>query len=153
MKIVIYLRFTLLASNIYAKTENQQDIEQVLSEFSESISNKKRENFLNLFYSNKVLWLAVVDDKDLEDFDEKVNLYNKNGFIDWVVSDKDPKEVRFSNIIINSNGDVASVYCDYAFYLNHEITNYGKETFTLVRTKDGWKISAIAFSSKLAESP
>lgn len=153
MKIVIYLLFTLLASNIYAKTENQQDIEQVLSEFSESISNKNRENFLNLFYSNKVLWLAVVDDEDLEDFDEKVNLYDKNGFIDWVVSDKQTKEVRFSNMIIHSNGDVASVYCDYAFYLNHEITNYGKETFTLVRTKDGWKISAIAFSSKLAKSP
>lgn len=151
MKVVVFFISLFMSLNVNASIDNKKDIESILSEFSQAVSDKKKEQFLSLFYSDKVIWLVVVPDKDLKEKDEKVNLHDQNGFIDWVVSDKQSKEVRFSNIHIMTDGDVASVFCDYTFYLDNKATNYGKETFTFVRTKSGWKILAIAFSSNLAK--
>jgi ketosteroid isomerase-like protein len=146
MKTIFGILLFLLGSALHAEESDSQKIEKLLGEFSNSIATKEQNAFLNLFYSEQVLWLAVVNDADVKS-GQKVNLHDQREFIRWVVTDPQPKEVRFSNLSIQTDGDVASVYCDYAFYLNRKMTNFGKEIFNLVRTQDGWKIAAISFSS------
>ena len=139
-------------TNLDDKTSDYLGIKKLLNNFEKSISGKNKGDFLNLFYSNEVIWLAVVSDADLVEYKKKdpkqlkVNDHNHIDFINWVVSDPEPKQVKFSNVNIQADGNVASIYCDYAFYLNGDKTNSGKETFTLVCTSQGWRISGIAFS-------
>lgn len=41
---------------------------------------------------------------------------------------------------IEIDGDLASYWCQYAFYLGDKFSHCGVDAFQLYRTKDGWKI-------------
>ena len=47
---------------------------------------------------------------------------------------------------IETDGDVASVWFDYAFLADGRETNRGKEAWQLVNTGEGWKIVAVVWS-------
>lgn len=149
--------FFVAPFNLQAQQDEFVNPQNFLEEFSDAVSSRKKDRFMDLFLSDSVSWLVVVSDSDLEGLRkkepdrQKVNFHPHIDFIDWVVTDQRPKRVEFSNVKLNSNGDIATVYCDYAFYLDGEKTNSGQEAFLLVRTKLGWKASSIAFSSTLAK--
>jgi hypothetical protein len=47
---------------------------------------------------------------------------------------------EYWNLRIDIDGDFASVWCDYAFYLDKTFSHCGVDSFHLFREKDGWKI-------------
>lgn len=59
-----------------------------------------------------------------------------------------PKAVEetFDNTRIETDGIVGTVYFDYRFLAGGKLTNHGTETWQLVHTDDGWKISAMLYS-------
>lgn len=67
------------------------------------------------------------------------------GFLNAVASPK--KEVwheEFWNLSINIDGDMASVWCDYAFYVGKTFSHCGADAFLMQKTAAGWKIFHIA---------
>jgi hypothetical protein len=58
-----------------------------------------------------------------------------------------PVEETFSNVRIETDGIVGIVYFDYRFLLDGRATNHGNETWQLVHTGDGWRISAMLYSA------
>lgn len=50
----------------------------------------------------------------------------------------------FWNVKINIDGDLASAWCDYAFYVGKKFSHCGVDAFLLRRTAAGWKIFYIA---------
>ena len=159
MKIVRSFIFlsTFFLSGILASEEQKVTPESILPIFSDAVKSKNKAVFLSLFYSDEIIWLAVVDDHDLNKIRKKVpdtskvNDHNVMKFIDWVVATEETTEVKFENIEIQSDGNVATLFCDYAFYKAGKMTNWGKETFMLVNGDDGWKIMAVAFSSSFSK--
>jgi len=63
-----------------------------------------------------------------------------------VVATTEPRAEEFSNVKIDTDGDVASVSFDYRFLANGATTNWGREMWQLVRTERGWKIFSVVYS-------
>ena len=68
-------------------------------------------------------------------------------FAGFVGSAPKPIEEVFSNVRIQTDGIVGTVYFDYRFEVEGKATNHGAETWQLVHTDDGWKISAMLYSA------
>jgi hypothetical protein len=60
-----------------------------------------------------------------------------------------PKAIEevFSNVRIQTDGIVGTVYFDYRFEVDGKATNHGAETWQMVHTDEGWKISAMLYSA------
>jgi hypothetical protein len=48
------------------------------------------------------------------------------------------------NVNVQIDGDLAQVWCDYAFYLGNKFSHCGVDAFHLHKGKDGWKIFHLA---------
>lgn len=55
---------------------------------------------------------------------------------------------EFWNVTVQQDGDLAQVWCDYAFYINHTFSHCGVDAFHMYRTKNGWKIFNLADTRK-----
>lgn len=133
-------------------------IKQVVETFRTSLINKDKPTYMNLFFSDKpehIGWQFVSEDTRLEHIRRtnpaaiKARRISGNSFIgliDEVVATKEPREETFSNIKIETDGEIASVSFDYAFLENEKKTNWGKEMWQLVRTENGWKIFSVIYT-------
>lgn len=132
-----------------------RDIEAVVEAFRTSIIDKDKARFVGLFLHDGITWQSV----DGDDFVQRRRLknpkarkveveakYNPQSFIDGIVSDQARTEETFRNVKIETDGDVASVWFDYAFLQDGRETNRGKEAWQLVNTGEGWKIVAVVWS-------
>jgi hypothetical protein len=139
-------------------------LRHVVEVFRTSIIKKDKAAFLNLFHSDKpeaITWQAVVDDPSLETIKAtrpdaiKARLRPDNNFvafIDGIVASKDASEETFSDVQINTDGEVASVSFDYVYLSNSKPTNSGREKWLLVRTELGWKIVSVVYTIRLPRS-
>ncbi|PTL83421.1 hypothetical protein DAT35_15730 [Vitiosangium sp. GDMCC 1.1324] len=158
----------LMASPVMAQASPKdtgtpvKQIEAVIEDFRSAIITKDKERFLKLLLHEDITWQAVMDDESLQRIRQKnpkaakveVNRkYNPITFIDGIVADKQRTEEKFSNIRIDTDGDVASVYFDYSFHDDGRETNHGKEAWHLVNTEAGWKIVSVVWSERLNPAP
>lgn len=136
-------------------------VREVLELFRTSIIKKDKETFVSLFFSDKpehVTWQFVDDDIRVARFAEfapearkalMVPGWNYLTFIDDVTKPgAEPSEEIIRNVVIDTDGEVASVNFDYAFLLDGKEMNWGREMLHLVRTEEGWKIISVIFSQR-----
>lgn len=140
-------------------------IEQVVESFRISLINKDKPTYMGLFFSDKpedIGWQYVSEDVRLQDIRKakpdaiKARRIPTNNFIaliDGAVTSPKPKEEKFSNTKIETDGDVASVSFDYSFHDDGVKTNWGKEMWQLIRTEQGWKIFSVIYSIRDSRSP
>ncbi|GAA5076102.1 nuclear transport factor 2 family protein [Lysobacter panacisoli] len=130
-------------------------IRATIESFRTAIIDKDRERFLGLFVQQDVPWQSVLEDRSLAQLQTtrpqavKARFKQENNpvaFIDGIVASKNASEETFSNVRIDSDGDVATVNFDYTFLSNGTATNWGKECWLMVRTEAGWKITSLAYS-------
>jgi hypothetical protein len=113
---------------------------------------------MGLFFSDKpddIGWQFVSEDTRLAHIRKtkpdaiKARRIPGNNFIsliDGVVATSEPREETFSNVNVETDGEIASVSFDYAFLANGKRTNWGKEMWQLVRTEQGWKIFSVVYT-------
>ena len=66
-------------------------------------------------------------------------------FLKAVASPKNEKwHEECWNVKVNIDGDLASAWCDYAFYVGKTFSHCGVDAFLLRKTAGGWKIFYIA---------
>lgn len=136
-------------------------IREVVETFRTSIINKDKATFVGLFYSDKpehMTWQFVDDDIRVARFEKfapearkalRVPDSHYLTFIDGITkSDAKPSEETFRDIIIDTDGEIASVNFDYSFLLDGKETNWGREMWHMVRTEEGWKIISVIFSQR-----
>ncbi|MFV1845190.1 nuclear transport factor 2 family protein [Stenotrophomonas maltophilia] len=140
-------------------------IEQVVESFRTSLINKDKPTYMGLFFSDKaedIGWQYVSEDARLQDIRKakrdaikarKIPANNFIALIDGVVASPKPREEKFSNTKIETDGDVASVSFDYSFHDDGVKTNWGKEMWQLIRTEQGWKIFSVVYSIRDSRSP
>ncbi|MBS0200223.1 MAG: nuclear transport factor 2 family protein [Proteobacteria bacterium] len=155
----------VLASGLQPAMAKQNDpsdvaaIHKVIEQFRISIINKDKPAFIGLFFSDKpeeVTWQWVVDDAVLARIRKTkpqalkarhVPTSNYLSFIDGETKPgAQPAEEKFSDVKIDTDGEVASVNFDYTFLAAGKETNWGREMWQLVRTDAGWKIISIIYS-------
>lgn len=63
----------------------------------------------------------------------------------------EPLTEEIWNIQVQIDGDLAQVWCDYAFYIGHRFSHCGVDAFNLHKTTEGWKIFHIADTRRKEE--
>lgn len=141
-----------------AKSEDIAAIKRVVELFRTSLINKDKATYMSLFFSDKpedIGWQFVSEDTRLEHIRTtkpdaiKARQIPSNNFIsliDGAVAAREPREETFSNVGVETDGEIASVSFDYTFLSNGKKTNWGKEMWQLVRTEKGWKIFSVVYT-------
>ena len=166
-RLITILLFSLVAvgcSGMQSSAGKSGDLvalQQVAESFRTSIINKDKTTFMSLFFSDKpeeVTWQSVVDDPSLDAIKltrpqaikaRRRPDNNFVAFIDGVVASEGRAEEKFSDIRIDTDGEVASVSFDYVYISGQKATNSGREKWLLVRTEQGWKITSVVYTIRL----
>jgi hypothetical protein len=138
--------------------EDTAAISRVVESFRTSLIQKDKATYMSLFFSDKasdIGWQFVSEDTRLEHIRKtkpdaiKARQIPGNNFIsliDDAIATKESREETFSNVKIETDGEIASASFDYAFLANGIKTNWGKEMWQLVRTENGWKIFSVVYT-------
>jgi hypothetical protein len=145
-----------LAGPVHAAdhTADVAAINQVVEQFKAAIIAYDGKTLGGLFLQDHDSWLAVaaVDDagwaaiKARNPKARRVVPDSWKKFAEFVQNAPKPVEERFYNVRIDTNGAVASVWFDFDFLMDGQVTNRGSESWQLVRADDGWKISSMLYS-------
>jgi hypothetical protein len=134
----------------------KKQIGQVLEEFRAAIVAKDRESLTKLAFSGTIPCVPVLDAASLVNSraknprETRASLGSYAEFVDSIVLSTEQDQENFSNITILTDGTIANVYFEYTFSVDGKVTNGGHETWALVNTDDGWKITSIIWSIALA---
>ena len=142
-------------------SEDLENIEKVLEEFRTSIIKKERSRFLQLFFGGAIPFIGVTTDRSLAwenankpssntpNSEKLFSTSNPRKFIDGIVNNAARIEQTFDKVRIETDGDVGQVWFDYTFIEGEYRAYSGKQSWHLVRGKEGWKISSVIWSIEL----
>ena len=132
----------------------------LLDRFAAAFRERDVKGFPDLFYSanpQEVIWQFVVEDNRLARVQKfkpearKARHVPDNNYlsaIQAIAADPLPTEEKFSNVRIDTDGEVASVNFDYVVTVGGKDQNWGREMWHLVRTERGWKIISVIYSAR-----
>jgi hypothetical protein len=132
----------------------RSQLQSFVDSFRASISSKNGAKLASMFLP-ETRFVSVYDDETFRSLKakrpsaSKVLVTDSKKFTDFVSTSPKPLEERFTNIRIDTDGTVATVQFNYGFYNGGALTNDGVETWQLVNSESGWKISAMLFSVRL----
>lgn len=152
--VVLSFATTVRASDALADAHaaDRVQIQKVVDGFKAAIIAKDAKAVRGMFLPGGS-WLMAVDKASLAKVGTKhpeakqfvPGSYEE--FAGFVGSAPKPIEEVFSHVRIQTDGIVGTVYFDYRFEVEGKATNHGAETWQLVHTDDGWKISAMLYSA------
>ena len=158
--------FPVFAADPVKPSSDQEQIKGVVEAFRKAVLNKDKASFLTLFFNENTPWIGVTSDKGLKFLKEKKKdasqpdpdkIYSQDNptkFIDGLIANPRHFEEKFSNVRVDTDGNVGLVYFDYSFNIDGYKANWGKETWHLIHTVGGWKISSVIWSMDFnPESP
>lgn len=138
-----------------ANNEPQAQIQQLIERFQTAVIKKDRAALGKLFLPTDNSWIAVPSAATYRIVKAKhpeARRFMPDSFahfIDFVCKTAEPLQETFSNVRIDTDGTVASVYFDYVFLASGKSANHGSEVWQLIDTGDGWKINALVYSINL----
>ena len=146
-----------LAASVASSKANMAEMRQVTTHFQTALQKKDGPALRSLFLNDSVPVIGVASDKTITRIRmkkadaAKVLPSTSSKFIESIVSDKSDSQENFSNIRINGDGAVACIYFNFVFESDGNPENIGSESWLLVRTDQGWKISSIVYSMNFPE--
>ncbi|MQA39414.1 nuclear transport factor 2 family protein [Rugamonas aquatica] len=152
---VVAALVTCVAPARAADTAHDADvagIRQVVQQFQAAIIAHDGKTLGSLFLQDHDSWLAVDDTATWNEIKAKFPTARKvrrstwQKFVEFVQTSPQPIEERFYDVRIDTNGAVGSVYFNFDFLSGGKINNRGAESWQMVYTEDGWKISSMLFS-------
>ncbi len=145
-------------ASLPAKANDQAAIKQVVESFRTALINKDKATYMSLFFSDRpdeIGWQFVSEDVRLIHIRKsksdaikarKIPSVNFVSLIDDAVATQESMEETFSNLSIDTDGEIASVSFDYTFLADGKTTNWGREMWQLIRTEKGWKIFSVVYT-------
>ena len=134
----------------------QAQVQQVVEHFRAAIIAHDQAALEALFVPEGGAWFEVLGEdafrriKATKPDLSRLHADNYRHFAAFVGGSRQAIEERFDNVRIHTDGAVASVYFDFVFLVDGKPNNTGSETWQLVHTNDGWRISAMAYSDNPA---
>lgn len=149
-----------------SKPEHHRQIEEIVETFRTAIINKDKDSFMKLFLRDNITWSATFTDASMARSHARARAKdpsrppppknfssNPREFIEDIASDPVHLEETFSNVRIDTDGEVAQVWFDYSFMVGNYKQNWGKEAWHLLRTEGGWKIASVVWSMETNPEP
>ena len=142
MRIAIILVLTLVCHISFSQSTEEQRITDVIEKLFTGMKKGdstmvrecfvKNPGFASVFRS-KNADQTVLRVEDLQEFLVAVGTPHKETWYE-----------EYWNLSIRIDGDFASAWCEYGFYLDNTFSHCGVDAFHLVRQNDGWKIFHLA---------
>jgi hypothetical protein len=139
-------------SNDIDLTASKNEIQNLINEFKSAIKNKDSVALTNLFYDKKITWISVAHDKSFEyvkKLDPNSKEIQQSGAYE-LLNDPQLKDIgleeKFYNINIFTDGKLATVVFDYKFLMGSTTTNWGAESWQLVKINNSWKIYNLMYT-------
>jgi hypothetical protein len=136
-----------------AGQSDKNEIEQVMSSYHEAVVSHDGARLSSLFLPEGTLWLNVLTDNAYEHAragtspPPKVKVSNYRDFAKFVSTTTKSLDPRHINVVIHTDGTIATVYFGFVFLIDGQEENRGSETWQLVKGTDGWRIASIVYSS------
>lgn len=141
------------ASHSTQGMSDSEQIEAVIEAFRISLINKDKDLFMSLFYGDQIPWYGIPNEGAKErirqmggNLPNGVYASSYTEFIDSIVNTSAKVEETFENVEIFEDEGIATVRFDYTYNMNDRMLNYGKESWDLIKTEEGWKIVAVLYS-------
>lgn len=139
-------------------------IEAVIKAFEKAIADKDKDAFMRLFLHEDITWVGVYTDASvaryrasLKDPAQPTPKAQSGGtprrFIESIARAPEARTETFDIVRIDTDGEMAQVLFDYSFMIGDYRSNWGKESWQLVRTENGWKIAAVIWSAEENPEP
>ncbi len=153
--LAFYLVFALQASFLHAQPkagDAKKEITKVMHDFMRAIIDKDSATFYSLFHTEPIAWVGSYKDKT------QANRLQKNSkaksyftddyksFIRGIIGDKESSEEKFYNVNIVCDESIAGLSFDYSFWFDGKKSNWGKESWGLIKVDGKWKITSVLFS-------
>ena len=147
-KIATLLLF-VFSSFAYGSDDDIKQLNEMIAEFQGAIADKNEVRFLELFYNHTVVFVGINPDKRKGAMPSNNGLmYSTHvGFIGWITSSQKEIKEKMWDINIQTDGDIAVIYFSYSFHMDDKKSNYGDESWSLIKTTEGWKIVSVLFSA------
>lgn len=134
------------------KTDDKREIQKVLNSFMECLVQKDSTKFYSLFHKDPIVWVGVTHQKTYAEELKKDSTAKDNFRANYKAFyrhfyDKSIEE-KFYNIQILENGYIATVMFDYSFWEKEKKSNWGKESWSMIKTNGKWKITSVIFSTE-----
>ena len=129
----------------------------VMDAFHEAVVTHNGPRLAALFLPEGSTWINVLTDNALARIRQgkpetaKVRHSNFKDFATFVSNSKQSLDPRHTNVVLHTDGTVASAYFDFVFFIDGKEQNRGAETWQLVKGEAGWRIAAITYSSQPAK--
>ena len=129
------------------------DIQHVMDAYHEAVLTHDGSRLARLFIPQGSMWLNVLSDdayaraKAKSPDAVKVRVGSVTDFAKVVSTSKASFNPTHTQVQVNSDGTIASLYFDFVFLIDGKEQNRGSETWVLVKGADGWRIAAITYSS------
>ena len=156
MSRILILLFTLLSLNSFAQSSNAE-LSRVVKSFEASINDLDVEQFKSLFFSKSVPFVGIMSEEtessmkaEIPGF-EGVAVSNHIKFINGIIDAEKPQTEKIYNVKKHSDGIIASVAFDYAFFNGDNLKQWGHEKWNLVKDRGEWLITDVVYSIHFPE--
>jgi len=151
MKKLLFFSIILLTSfKTFAQQTDQEAVKQTVNTMFDAM-RKGDSTLLRSTFHPKIVFEGVANKKDGS---VALDIDNPNDFLKAVgTSHKETwdEQIIFKDIRID--GDLASVWAPYKFYLGKTYSHCGVDVFTLMRTAAGWKIIYVVDTRRKGNCP
>jgi hypothetical protein len=134
-------------------TSDTVDVQHVIDAYHEAVITHDGDRLAHLFLPQGGMWLNVLSDdtyaraKAKSSEAVKIHVGNYTDFVKLVSTSKASFNPTHTHLQQNSDGTIASLYFDFVFLIDGKKQNRGSETWVLVKSKDGWRIASVTYSS------
>lgn len=123
-----------------AKIQNEDEVQAVIESLFEGMKNKDETLIRNAFHPEARMQTVVAN--------ENGTTLGSNSVADFVnrIATTPAQTIldeRIQSYEIHIDGDLASVWTPYKFYVNEAFSHCGVNSFQLIKTSEGWKITYI----------
>lgn len=136
---IIFLLSSSSSQYVYAQ-EDQEEVLEVVQQFFQALEENDSSAFRKIFLSD-AYYYYVLENQD------PVRIGSRSPFN--FSSDKDriiTERFRDKAVDIKIHRSIAMVWGAYDLWINNKFSHCGIDAFTLLKTKDGWKISSLSYS-------
>lgn len=147
MKRLLVIPLIVLTTVVFAQSSEEKQVMQVVERVFEAMRTSDS-TMLKSCFSPDAATFTLFTDKEGK---PQIREGSLQRFVEAVGQ---PKEDVWNEPIWNEkveiDGPLASVWVDYAFYLNDQFLHCGVDAFQLMKTEDGWKIFHLADTRRKA---
>lgn len=151
MRIFTILFLFFSSFSMAQSSSDKEQIKQLIKDYYNVINGKDSTHISAFLYNENVNWIGAYKSKTFEELSHhrhKLKPTFSGDFKEFKsdVSEGKNSEVKYDNLKIIEDGNVASVNLDYSFWADNKMKHWGKEIWTLVKVHNQWKISNIVYS-------